>query len=122
MTSTPACAGADPAITKVTTTHVTSAGLTTYTLSITVTNVGSSKQSGSTLDSVYEILDGEKKGEKGIPPLAAGASYTYPFTVQRAADGDLGSTEVDLHILMLEPTGVGPQNCSAANDSRTVVF
>ena len=115
-----ACQGADPAITNVKTTKISRAGLATYTLSVTVTNLGSSGQRPNVLQSVEIRLDGAKNGEKGVPPLAAGAKYTFPYDVQRAADAAAGTTKVDLHLVMHQPAGVGPQDCSAANDSQRV--
>jgi hypothetical protein len=74
------------------------------------------------LQSVDIWLDGEKKAEKGLPPLAAGAKYTFPYDVQRAADAAAGTTKVDLHLVMHQPSGVIPQDCSASNDSQRVVI
>jgi hypothetical protein len=119
-TALAACRGADPAITNVTTTKVSSEGLATYTLRVTVTNLGSSGQPGNVLQSVEIRLDGAKNGEKGVPPLAAGAKYTFPYDVKRATDAAAGTTKVDLHLVMHQPSGVGPQDCSAANDSLRV--
>jgi hypothetical protein len=115
-----ACHGADPAITDVTTTQTSNEGLTTYTLRITVTNVGSTGQRNNVLQSVEIRLDRAKNGEKGVPPLAAGANYTFPYDVRRATDAAAGTTTVDLHLVMHQPSGVGPQDCSAENDSKRV--
>jgi hypothetical protein len=115
-----ACQGADPAITNVTTTNISSEGLTTYTLMVTVTNLGSSGQRSNVLQSVQIRLDGSKNGEKGLPPLAAGAKYTFAYDVQRATDAAAGSTKVALRLVMHQPSGLGPQDCSAANDSQLV--
>jgi hypothetical protein len=115
-----ACHGADPAITNVTTTQTSNGGLTTYTLRVTVTNIGSSGQRSDVLQSVEIRLDGVKNGEKGLPPLAAGATYTFPYDVRRAADAAAGTTRVDLHLVMRQPSGIGPQDCSAANDRQRV--
>jgi hypothetical protein len=115
-----ACHGADPAITDVTTTQTSNEGLTTYTLRITVTNVGSTGQRNNVLQSVEIRLDRAKNGAKGVPPLAAGANYTFPYDVRRATDAAAGTTTVDLHLVMHQPSGVGPQDCSAENDSKRV--
>jgi hypothetical protein len=115
-----ACQGADPAITNVATTESSNGGLSLYTLHVTVTNVGSSGQRSNVLQSVAIWVDGEKRGEKGLPPLAAGANYTFPYDVQRAQDAATGSTRVDLHLIMHQPAGVSSQHCSVANDSRRV--
>src|ERR1035438_6975380 len=114
------CSGADPAIADVTTTQTSNGGLTMYTLRVTVTNLGSSGQRSNVLQSVEIRLDGAKNGEKGLPPLAAGAKYTFPYDVQRATDAAAKTTTVDLNLVMHQPRGVGPQDCSAANDSQRV--
>lgn len=115
-----ACQGADPAITNVATTQSSSGDLSVYTLHVTVTNLGSSGQRSNVLQSVAIWVDGEKRGEKGLPPLAAGANYTFPYDVQRSPDAALGSTRVALHLIMHEPSGISSQHCSVANDSRRV--
>jgi hypothetical protein len=115
-----ACQGADPAITNVVTSQSSNGALTTLTLKITVTNLGSSGQRSNTLQSVTMWVDGEKRGEKGLPPLPAGGNYTFPYQVQRADDAANGSTRVDLHLVMHQPTGISSQDCSAANDSQRV--
>jgi len=120
LTAFAACHGADPAITNVATTQTSNGGLTTYTLRITVANLGSSGQRSNVLQSVEIRLDRAKNGEKSVPPLAAGAKYTFPYDVQRATDAAAGTTTVDLHLVMHQPSGVGPQDCSAANDSQRV--
>jgi subtilase family serine protease len=119
--ATPVCTGADVAITNVTVSHASNGKLMNYTLSITVKNVGSVNQRANVLDNVSEVLDGEKKGEKGLPPLAAGASYTFPYVVQRALDAAPGSTTVRLHIVSDQVPG-SPGDCSILNESRQVRF
>ncbi len=83
LTAFAACHGADPAITNVTTTQTSNGGLTTYTLRVTVTNVGSSGQRSNVLQSVEIRLDRAKNGEKGVPPLARWREVHVP--VRRAA-------------------------------------
>jgi len=122
MVSTATCHGADPAITGVTTTQTANGALTTYTLKVTVTNLGSTGQRSNVLQSVEIRLDGAKKGEKGLPPLAAGAKYSFPYDVQRSSDAAAGTTRVVFHLVMHQPPGVGAQDCSAANDSQRVVI
>ena len=102
------------------TTQIMRDGLATYTLKVTVTNLGSSGQPSNVLQSVEIRLDGAKNGEKGVPPLAAGAKYAFSYDVRRAADAAAGTTKVDLHLVMHQPSGAGPQDCSAANDSARV--
>jgi hypothetical protein len=116
------CEGADPAITDVTTSQTSNAGLTSYALKVTVTNLGSQAQSGNVMQSVVVRLDHEKNGEKGVPPLAAGAKYTFSYAVQRAHGSGTGTTTVDFRLIMDRPSGVGPQDCSTANDSQRVVL
>jgi hypothetical protein len=115
-----ACHGADPALTNVVMTQTSNGGLTTYTLRVTVTNLGSSGQRSNVLQSVEIRLASAKNGEKGLPPLTAGAKYTFPYDVQRATDAAARTTTVDLHLVMHQPSGVGRQDCSAANDLQRV--
>jgi len=55
--------------------------LNRYTLTISVTNVGSQAQKASTLQSVDIALDGTKNGQKGVPPLRPGQTYSFNYDV-----------------------------------------
>ena len=118
-----ACSGSDPGITvaKVASTS-TSGGLTTYKLSVTVTNQGTQGQAGNVLQSVQMFQDSVKVDEKGIPPLKAGASYTFTHNYVRASDAGNGTTVYRFQLFMHQPTGTGPANCSASNDRYILTF
>jgi hypothetical protein len=120
QTAASTCRGADPAITNVSTSQI-GGDMTTYALKVTVANVGSSDQRKNVLQSVKIILDGQKKDQKGVPPLAAGQSYTFTYDVHRASDAGPGTTRVGLRLVMDGSTDA-TQNCSTANDFRRVVF
>jgi hypothetical protein len=118
-----ACTGADPSITNVTTTQVAGSGdLSTYALKVTVANIGSSDQPKNLLQSVDIFLDGGKKDEKGLPPLAAGADYSFTYDVRRAADAGNRTSTVRLHLVTDRPAGDAAQSCSMANTDQRVVF
>ena len=109
--TTSACQGADPAITNVVSSSSENNGLTHFTLTTTVVNLGSQAQPGNELQSVDIYLDGVKNGEKGIPPLRAGQQYSFTYDVSRASDAEAGSTKVKLHLVHH-----GAQNCNDAKD------
>ncbi len=112
------CPGADPAITKVTTSQVAGGDVTAYTLIVTVANLGSVRQPSNTLQSVVIYLDGQKKDVKGLPPLGPGQTYSFPYVVHRSADAAPGSTSVRFHIVQIQPAGA----CSDANDTKRIVI
>jgi hypothetical protein len=118
MASGATCSGADPAITHVTTSQVAGAGVNTYTLDVTVANLGSSRQPGNTLQSVVIYLDGQKKDEKGLPPLGPGQTYSFPYVVHRNVDAARGSTSVRFHLVQIQPGGA----CSDANDTKRIMI
>jgi hypothetical protein len=110
-----ACQGAQPAITNVTSTSTESDGVTHFTLTAIVANLGPMDQSGNDLQSVDIILDGAKNGEKGIPPLRSGQLYSFVYNVDRNADAAQGSTRVRLHLVQHGPP-VAVQNCASDGD------
>jgi hypothetical protein len=114
------CPAADPAITKVSTSHAaTGDGLNTYTLNVTVANIGSAGQPGNTLQSVAIYLDGQKKDVKGLPPLRAGQTYSFPYVVHRSADAAAGTTSVRFQLVRIAPAEA---NCPGTNDTMRVVI
>jgi hypothetical protein len=116
MASGATCSGAVPAITKVTTSQPTSAGgINTYTLDVTVANIGSAGQPGNTLQSVAIFLDDQKKDEKGLPPLRPGQTYSFPYEVRRSADAAAGTTTVRFHLLNVP-------DCAGAKDTKRIVI
>jgi len=118
MASGAACPGADPAITNVTTSLAAGTDVNTYTLDVTITNLGSVRQPSNTLQSVVIYLDGQKKDEKGLPPLGPGKTYSFPYLVHRNADAARGSTAVRLRLVQTQPAGA----CSDSNDTKRIVI
>jgi archaellum component FlaG (FlaF/FlaG flagellin family) len=118
--SASACTGPSASIANVTTSQSTdSNGLDRYTLTIAVKNVGSQSQKSNVLQSVDIFLDHAKNGEKGVPPLRAGQTYSFTYDVQRAEDARRGSTSVDLR---LTPATANSRNCSVAIEKYHVVI
>jgi hypothetical protein len=120
---TATCNGADPAITNVSSVVSTDpAQADHYTLTVTVTNLGSKNQAANVLQSVVIVLDRSKNGEKGIPPLRAGQKYSFTYDVLRASGAAPGTTVVNFHLVMHRPASTGMQDCSTANDSYREVI
>jgi subtilase family serine protease len=118
MTVAAPCRGASPAITNVVTSQTSDGALTTYRLDVTVANLGRAGQPSNELQSVNIFLDGQKKGEKGIPPLRPGAEYTFPYTVQRSAEANNGTSAVRFRLVQHQ----GPALCPTGTTSRRVVI
>ncbi len=116
LASGAACAGADPAITSVTTSQAAGGDVNTYTLDVTVTNLGSARQPGNTLQSVVIYLDGQKKDRKGLPPLGPGQTYSFPYVVHRNPDAARGSTSVRFRLVQTPPAA----DCSDPRDTKRV--
>jgi hypothetical protein len=118
--SASACPGPSASIANVTTAKSTDAnGLDRYTLTIAVKNVGSQAQRSNTLQSVDIFLDHAKNGQKGVPPLRPGQSYSFTYDVQRAEGAREGSTAVDLR---LEPSTASARNCGVAIETYHVLI
>jgi len=113
MTSGSACQGPDPAIVSVVSAQSTaSPGVNRFTLTVTVANLGSQNQAGNVLQSVNIVLDDNKNGQKGIPPLRAGQRYTFTYDVLRAEDTEAGSTDLRFHLVQQN----GEVDCNSGND------
>ena len=116
--SAASCAGANPAITSAVVKNVTSAGqLNTYHMTGTVTNLGTAGQPSSTLQFVDIYVDGQKRNDRGIPPLAPGQSYNFGFDWSRSSDAGPGTTTVRFRIRM-----VSGSDCNPGNGSNSVTF
>ena len=88
-----ACSGAAPVITSVTS-HVAADGgsVDDFILHVTVANRGTQGQPANVLQSVSVYQNGGKVNEKGIPPLAAGASYAFDQSFQRSDESRAHTT------------------------------
>jgi hypothetical protein len=112
------CAGPNPAITSVSVKNVTSDGrLDTYHLVGTVTNLGSQAQASNTLQFVDIYAETDKHDNRGVPPLAAGQSYTFGYDWQRSADAGKGTTTVHFRIDLRQGS-----NCNPGNGTYSVTF
>jgi hypothetical protein len=119
MTSGATCQGADPAITKVVSASSDLGSVTRFTLTTTVANLGSANQPRTDLQSVDIFLNGEKNGEKGIPPLRAGQQYTFTYDVMRADGTEPGSTVVRMHLTQHGPSGPA-EDCNPDNGNYRI--
>ena len=109
--TTAACTGAKPAIVSARVTGTTPDGsLTRYEVTVAVKNAGSQNQSAKVLQSVAIVEDDVKVDQKGIPPLAAGQSYTFPYSFVRASDAGTGTTKLDLQLSGDSTACSGPGN------------
>jgi hypothetical protein len=112
------CAGANPAITSAVVKNVTtSGGLNNYHIVGTVTNLGTQGQPSNTLQFVDVYIDGQKRNDRGIPPLAPGQSYNFGFDWSRSTGAGPGTTTVRFRIRMVQGS-----DCNPANGSNSVTF
>jgi hypothetical protein len=90
-----ACSGAAPAITSVAVKDVTvQGGLNAYDLSGTVVNRGDTGQAAGVMQFVDIYAGAVKLDSKGIPPLAAGQSYTFSYVSSRSRDAGDGTSRL----------------------------
>jgi hypothetical protein len=116
--SAASCGGANPAITSVVVKNVTNSGsINTYHLMGTVTNLGSQAQPSNTLQFADIYIDGQKRNDRGIPPLAPGQTYNFGFDWSRSSDAGPGTTTVRFRIRMVQGS-----DCDPANGSNSVTF
>ena len=81
-----------------------------------VTNLGSKKQATNVLQFVDVYLNGTKVDSRGIPPLAAGKSYTFGYDVKRASDAGEGTSHLRFQLDFRQPNPPGSQDCNPTND------
>ncbi|MBV8531994.1 MAG: hypothetical protein JO104_11820 [Candidatus Eremiobacteraeota bacterium] len=113
-----ACAGPNPAITSVHVPyHNTKGQLNIYHIVGTVTNEGSSGQPSNVLQFVDIYQYGQKLDSRGIPPLAAGASYNFSYNWARSVEAAAGSSMMNFRMDMR--SGI---NCNPANGTYSVMF
>jgi hypothetical protein len=105
-----ACAGANPAITAVAVHDVAPGPSNQYHIVGTVTNLGTSGQAKNTLQFVDIYQYGVHMDDRGIPPLAAGQSYTFNYTWLRNPEAARGSTMLDFRIRMVQGSDCNPGN------------
>ena len=112
-----ASACADPAIVSASLASTQRNGaLDDFDTVIVVKNVGQGAQAPSLLQSVQVFQDATKVGQIGLRPLAAGASQTVHYELQRSAGGAAGSTRLRFVLVGHDPHGLPVTNCSTSND------
>ncbi len=122
-TSAATCAGADTAIARAAVEHVIHTRyLNFYHVAVTVTNVGTQTQSGSVLQFADMAQYGIRLDDRGIPPLAAGQSYTAHYVWKRSNDAGAGTTTLDFHVRFVSPNPPGAEDCNRSNDYASVTF
>jgi hypothetical protein len=112
------CAGANPAVTSVSVANVTTSGqVNTYHIVGAVTNLGSSAEPSNTLQFVDIYIDRMKQDDRGIPPLAPGASYKFGYSWMRSVDAGNGTTTAHFRIRMVQGS-----DCNPGNGAKSVTF
>lgn len=92
--------------------------LNTYDVAITVKNTGGAEPA-SLLQSVQVFQNGDKVDQKGTPPLAAGASKTVHYRLQRSSDARAGTTHLRFSVVVHDPhTAIS--ECSGTNTTYRI--
>jgi hypothetical protein len=112
------CSGPDPAITGavVKSQTMSAGGLNTYTIAITVQNVGSKGQPSNLLQSVEVMQNGDHVDQKGLQPLRPGQRQTVLYTFTRSHGAAPHTTRLTFALAQRTSSIPGPQDCNAAND------
>ena len=116
-TNAPSCAGADPAIVSAIVESTAQVGhLNRYTIGVTVQNMGTMKQASNLLQSVAVFQDGTKVDQKGLQPLARGASQIVMYSFNRSRGAAPRTTHLRF-VLTFKGTAVpGNADCDTGND------
>jgi hypothetical protein len=118
-----ACNGADPAIVFVAVKGIhAEGGMNVYHLGGRVTNVGHAKQASNVLQFVGIYEDDIRRDVRSIPPLKAGASFTFTYDYQRSIDAGDGTTDLAFRLDIRRPVPPGRQDCNLGNDQSAVQF
>ncbi|MBV9718740.1 MAG: hypothetical protein JOZ77_05445 [Candidatus Eremiobacteraeota bacterium] len=106
------CDGASLAVSGVSLQSVTRTPyLNLYHVRATVTNLGNQGQAGNAMQFVDIVQYGARLDNRGIPPLASGASYTVTYTWPRSSDAGALTSPLDFRIRMLASGEL--QNCAS---------
>lgn len=95
-------------------------GLNSYTLRAKVVNLGSAGQASNTLQFVDIYKGSIKKDSRGIPPLAAGQSYTFNYVTTRSAEAGAGTSALAFRMDVRGPSS--KQDCNTGNGITMVRF
>ena len=83
-TASPACAGADPAITSISSELIKRRSAPDhYVITTTLTNVAAQNQTPDITQHVELVRDGSALAPQTVPALGAGVAYTLAFAVYR---------------------------------------
>ncbi len=117
------CNGVDVAITSVAVKSAATSGtLNHYTISATLTNLGTRAQSSNILQFVNISQYGIKLDAHGIPPLAPGQSYTFTWGWPRSTDAGKGTSAIDFNFQIQPPIPSGQEECNTVNDHYTLTL
>jgi hypothetical protein len=115
------CDGVDVAITHVGVTNVTTNGtVNRYTITGTLTNLGTRAQSSNILQFVNISQYGQKLDARSVPPLAPGQSHSFTWEWQRSSDAGRGTSTIDFRFAIQPPVPAGQAECNTANDHYTL--
>lgn len=90
---------ANPSIQSASIQSVTTNGpLKHYTIAITVQNQGNVRQPSNLLQSLDVFQDGQKVGRIGLQPLGPKRSQKVTYSFDRAADANVGTTDLTFTI------------------------
>jgi hypothetical protein len=115
------CSGADPAVVSVDVAGMRSNGsLNTYTMRAKVVNLGRTAQASTTLQFVDIYKGPVKQDSRGIPPLAAGQSYTFDYATTRSADAGAQTSALAFRMDVRGTPSI--QDCNTGNGITMVRF
>jgi hypothetical protein len=119
MAAPASCAGPDPAITGavVASQSMQPGGLNSYTIAITVQNMGTKGQPSNLLQSVEVMQNGDHVDQKGLQPLRPGQKQTVMYTFTRSHGAAPHTTRFTFTLAQKGMSIPGPQDCSADNDT-----
>jgi hypothetical protein len=110
-----ACSGPEPSIVQAAVQSMTQNGsLNHYVVAITVTNQGSARQPGNTLQSIAVYQNGDKVDQKGLQPLRPGQSQTVTYGFDRNHRSEARSTNLRFK-LVFKNAVPGPVACDVPN-------
>ncbi len=121
-TASRACAGADPAVTSVSSQLIKRQNAPDhYVITATLTNVGSQSQTPDITQHVELVRDGSVFAPQTVPALEAGDAYTLAFAVYRPSAERSKPLTVTVRYVL--DSGDAVRNaCNPANDELTKTF
>ncbi len=121
-TASPACAGADPAITSISSELIKRRSAPDhYVITTTLTNVAAQNQTPDITQHVELVRDGSALAPQTVPALGAGVAYTLAFAVYRPSAERSKPLTVTVRYVL--DSGDAVRNaCNRANDELTKTF